>query len=178
MLQPPRPLRAFAAPRRQRGVYALEWALVFIVFFMLLYAIVGFGLGFLVRESMQWATEDGARAALQFQDNRAARRARALEVVQGHLEWLPGELRASIGRGDNFSFLVCRLNDQASCTSSMAAEAIECDIDRNAPCMLQLRLTLPYARHSFTPSLTLGLMELAMPDLQAQAQLLVDQKRF
>lgn len=74
MLQPPRTSgRTAAAPRRQRGVYALEWALVFIVFFMLLYAILGFGLGFLVRESMQWAVEDGARAALQFQTSRAAR---------------------------------------------------------------------------------------------------------
>lgn len=178
MLQPPRPPRATAAPRRQRGVYALEWALVFIVFFMLLYAIVSFGLGFLVRESMQWATEDGARAALQFQDSREARRARALEVVHSHLAWLPAELRASIDSGSNFSFMVCRLNDEASCTASMAAEAMPCDIDKNAACMLQLRLTLPYARHAFTPSLTLGVLELAMPDLQAQAQLLVDQKSF
>ncbi|MCD2512156.1 TadE/TadG family type IV pilus assembly protein [Comamonas endophytica] len=178
MLRTPRSFRSTAAPCRQRGVYALEWALVFVVFFMLLYAIVGFGLGFLVRESMQWAAEDGARAALQFQDSRETRRARALEVVQGHLAWLPGELRASIDDGDNFSFMVCRLGDEASCTASMAAEAMECDIDRNAPCMLQLRLTLPYARHPFTPSLTLGLLELGLPDLQAQAQLLVDQKGF
>ncbi|MFC7205677.1 hypothetical protein ACFQOZ_01435 [Comamonas endophytica] len=98
--------------------------------------------------------------------------------MQGHLAWLPGELRASIDDGDNFSFMVCRLGDEASCTASMAAEAMECDIDRNAPCMLQLRLTLPYARHPFTPSLTLGLLELGLPDLQAQAQLLVDQKGF
>ncbi|MNY54626.1 hypothetical protein D3C86_1905210 [compost metagenome] len=74
--------------------------------------------------------------------------------------------------------MVCRLNDSASCTTSMAPEALECDIDRNAPCMLQVRLTLPYAQHSLTPSLTLGLMEFALPDLQAQAQLLVDQKGF
>lgn len=177
----PRTLHApsrLAAPRRQRGVYALEWALVFVVFFLLLYAIVGFGLGFLVRESMQWATEDGARAALQFQDSREARRARALQVVRSHLAWLPGELRASIGNGDSFSFMVCRLGDDSSCTASMAAEAMECDIDRDAPCMLQLRLTLPYARHAFTPSLTLGLLELAMPDLRVQAQLIVDQKSF
>lgn len=167
-----------ARRRRQRGVYALEWALVFVVFFMLLYAILGFGLGFLVRESMQWAAEDGARAALQFQPTREQRRDRARQVLRANLDWLPPELLASIDQGSNFSFMVCRLNDQASCTASMAAEALECDIDRNAPCMVQLRLTLPYARHSFIPSLSLGLMELAMPDLQAQAQLLVDQKRF
>lgn len=167
-----------ARRHRQRGVYALEWALVFSVFFMLLYGIVSFGLGFLVRESMQWATEDGARAALQFQPTREARRDRARQVVRANLDWLPTELLASIDRSDNFRFMVCRLNDSASCTTSMAPEAMECDIDSNAPCMVQLRLTLPYAEHPLTPSLTLGLMELAMPNLQAQAQLLVDQKGF
>ena len=44
---------AAAAHSRQRGVYALEWAIIFPVFFMLLYAIISFGLAFLVRESMQ-----------------------------------------------------------------------------------------------------------------------------
>lgn len=151
---------------------------MFVVFFMLLYAMLSFGLGFLVRESMQWAAEDGARAALQFQASREARRTRAREIVHSHLAWLPGQLRADLDRDDNFSLLVCRLNDESSCTASMAPRDLECDIDRDLPCMLQLRLKLPYARHAFTPSLTLGQLELAMPDLQAQAQLLIDQKSF
>lgn len=178
MLKLQRRRRTLAAPHRQRGVYALEWALVFSVFFILLYALASFGLAFLVRESMQWATEDGARAALQFQDNREARRARAKAVVLERLDWLPGELRASIEDSGNFSFMVCRLNDESSCTANMDAEAMKCDVDLHAPCMLQLRLSLPYARNAYTPSLSFGLLEIAMPDLQAQAQLLVDQKNF
>ncbi len=174
----PLPPRTSASPRRQRGVYALEWAMVFIVFFMLLYAILSFGLGFLVRESMQWATEDGARAALQFRVNREERRERARAVVRHNLGWLPAGLVASINSNDNFSFMVCRLNDSASCTADMTPGAMVCDIDRNNPCMLQVRLTLPYARHALTPSLTLGLLEIAMPDLRAQAQIVVDQKGF
>ncbi len=157
--------------RRQRGVYALEWAIVFIVFFMLLYAIISFGLGFLVRESMQWAVEDGARAALQYQPSREDRQARALAVVKNNLDWLPAELKATIN--SNFSFMVCELNNSANCPANLV-----CDLDKNAPCMVQIRLTLPYAEHAFTPSLTLGLMEIAMPDLQAQAQIQVDQKGF
>ncbi|MNF14634.1 hypothetical protein D3C80_2169300 [compost metagenome] len=60
----------------------------------------------------------------------------------------------------------------------MAAGAMLCDIDKNIPCMLQVRLKLPYAQHAFTPSLTLGLLEVAMPDLEAQAQIVIDQKGF
>lgn len=172
MLQPPRHLEpTVARPRRQRGVYALEWALVFIAFFMLLYAILGFGLGFLVRESMQWAVEDGARAALQFQTSRAARQARALQVVKSNLSWLPAELRDTID--SNFSFRVCELNNSTNCPANLM-----CDIEKNAPCMLQVQLSLPYAQHAFTPSLTMGLLEVAMPDLQARAQMMVDQKGF
>lgn len=52
--------------RRQRGVYALEWAIIFPVFFMLLYGIISYGLTMLVRESMQHAAEEGARAALRY----------------------------------------------------------------------------------------------------------------
>lgn len=176
--RPAPPLNGAAWRRHQRGVYALEWALVFIAFFMLLYAIVSFGLGFLVRESMQWAAEDGARAALQFQNSRAVRKDRALAVVQSNLDWLPAGLKATINQGSNFSFMVCRLNDSASCTANMAPGAIACDPATNKPCMLQVRLTLPYAQHAFTPSLTMGLMEIAMPNLQAQAQILVDQEGF
>ena len=70
----PRVPRTTSTAHRQRGVYALEWAVIFVVFFMLLYAIISFGLAFLVRQSMQWAVEDGARAALQLQRSRQLRK--------------------------------------------------------------------------------------------------------
>ena len=37
-----------SASLRQRGVYALEWAIIFPVFFALLYACISYGLAFLV----------------------------------------------------------------------------------------------------------------------------------
>lgn len=172
----PMPAQTSAPPRPQRGVYALEWAIVFPVFFMLVYAIVSFGLGFLVRESMQWAVEDGARAALQFKTSRADRQTRALATVKSNLDWLPAELKDTIE--GNFIFKVCALNDSTRCTTDMAADAMRCDIDSNNPCMLQVQLMLPYADHPLTPSLTLGLLKIVMPTLRAQAQIVVDQKGF
>ena len=51
--------------RTQRGVYAVEFALVFLMFFALLYASLCFGLLFAFRAGLQNAAEDGARAALR-----------------------------------------------------------------------------------------------------------------
>ena len=72
-INPSAPPASLAVRGRQRGVYALEWAIIFPVFFMLLYATLNFGLTFLVRESMQWSAEDGARAFLRYQPARSAR---------------------------------------------------------------------------------------------------------
>lgn len=166
------------ARRAQRGVYALEWAIVFLVFFALLYGSLSFALGFLVREAMQAAAEDGARAALQYQSARMARKEQARRVVQQKLDWLPTALKSVLSDDDHFSFQLCRAGDAASCTPDMTPSALRCDVDANAPCVVQLRISLPYGQHPFTPSVTLGLMELAMPDLHAQAQILVDQQGF
>lgn len=159
--------------QRQRGVYALEWAIIFSAFFMLLYAIVSFGLGFLVRESMQWAVEDGARAALQYQADRTARKNKTKEVIATNLSWLPAELRTALSQGNNFRFQICRLNDSTSCTEDMTPSAMPCDAQAGQSCLVQVSISLPYAKHAFTPSLTMGLMELAMPNLQAQSQIQV-----
>lgn len=163
---------------RQRGVYALEWAIIFPVFFMLLYAIISFGLAFLVRESMQWAAEDGARAALQYQPNREERKQHALQVVKSNLGWLPSGLHTSLDQNSNLRFMICPLNDSSHCTEDMNAASLPCDVDAGHSCMIQVHIKLPYAQHSFTPSLSLGVIEAAMPDLQAHAQILVDQKGF
>lgn len=53
--------------RRQHGATALEFALVFPVFFMLFYGILSFGFIGLARMSLQHAAEEGARSALAWQ---------------------------------------------------------------------------------------------------------------
>ena len=51
--------------RRQRGVYAIELAFVFMIFFGLIYALVCYGILFTFRLGLQSAAEEGARAALR-----------------------------------------------------------------------------------------------------------------
>lgn len=55
-----------AQPRawqRQRGATAVEFALVFPLFFLIFYAIVTFGLIFAVQQNLTLAATEGARAA-------------------------------------------------------------------------------------------------------------------
>jgi len=67
--------------RGQRGVYAVEFSIVFIFLFTMLYALVCYGIIFTLRFSLQNAAEDGARAALRYQTSWAARKTEAERVA-------------------------------------------------------------------------------------------------
>src|SRR4051812_26140300 len=56
-----------AGAHRQRGVYAVEFAFVYLLFFALVYATLCYGVLFTLRAGLQHAAEDGARAALRYQ---------------------------------------------------------------------------------------------------------------
>lgn len=86
----PGPRSRGAGADRQRGVYAIEFAFVFMLFFMLLYGILCVGLQFTFRFGLQNAAEDGARAALRYQPRLSQRRATAEAVaLQRTVGWLP-----------------------------------------------------------------------------------------
>ncbi|MET3621914.1 TadE/TadG family type IV pilus assembly protein [Burkholderia ambifaria] len=55
-----------SAWRRQRGVAAVEFAVVFPLFFLIFYAIVTFGMVFVIQQSLTFAASEGARAALNY----------------------------------------------------------------------------------------------------------------
>lgn len=78
----------FCQRRIQRGVYAIEFAVVFLFFFALLYAVLCYGVLFTVRLGMQNAAEEGARAGLRFQPTWAMRLAEAERHVQQRLTWM------------------------------------------------------------------------------------------
>lgn len=83
--------------RRQRGVTAVEFALVFPLFFMIFYAIVMFGMIFAIQQSLTLAATEGARAALNYvyESNGSAtqalqdRGAAARKTAVGLTNWLP-----------------------------------------------------------------------------------------
>ena len=76
--------------RRQRGVYAIEYAMAFLLFFGLIYSIICYSIVFTFRFGLQNAAEDGARAALRHQNSLAARQLKAQQVAQDRsLGWKP-----------------------------------------------------------------------------------------
>lgn len=82
-----------SARQRQKGAYAVEFAFVFIVFFVVLYGIITYGLIFAAQQSLNFAAESGARAGLQWQegnmaDSLEARAERALAVAADHTAWV------------------------------------------------------------------------------------------
>ncbi|HDR9470882.1 TadE/TadG family type IV pilus assembly protein [Burkholderia multivorans] len=52
--------------RRQRGATAVEFAIVFPLFFLIFYAIVTFGMVFVIQQSLTFAVSEGARAGLNY----------------------------------------------------------------------------------------------------------------
>ena len=95
--------RSHANPgRAQHGVYAIEFAFVFLISFGLIYAMICYGFLLTMRLSLQNAAEDGARAGLRYQTSLDARKTEAERVATLRSDWLPGALQA-IPRAD-----ICR----------------------------------------------------------------------
>lgn len=153
----------------QHGVYAVEWAIVFPVFFVLMYAIVSYGLVFLVRESMQSAVEEGARAVLRYQPSRPARLQEAAAVVQQKMAWLPERLRPQTA---DIQVQVCRLASEALCSANVV-----CGVDEGVRCLARVQLEIPYGRHPLAPALP-GLGALLPDMLTASASVVVSAERF
>lgn len=81
---------ARAPHHRQRGVYAIEYAMAFLLFFGLVYSIICYSILFSFRFGLQNAAEDGARAALRHQSSLAARQLKARQVAEDRsLGWKP-----------------------------------------------------------------------------------------
>jgi Flp pilus assembly protein TadG len=94
------------ATRRERGASAIEFSLVFPLFFLLLYGLVTYGLIFGLQQAMTAAAEDGARAAVACDPTDVDGHgecvvARARQVVGASLAWLPADRRQTILGADN-----------------------------------------------------------------------------
>ncbi|MBD9662525.1 pilus assembly protein [Variovorax sp. VRV01] len=103
-------IRALSTPRHQRGVYAIEFAVVFMVFFSILYAVICYGMLFAFRLGLQNAAEDGARAALQYQSSLEDRRKRAADVAAFQSDWMPQVVKPIV------SAQICRVEGINQCS--------------------------------------------------------------
>lgn len=126
---------AFSRSRRERGTAAVEFALVFPLFFVVLYGIVTFSLIFVAQQNLTLAAEEGARAALNYQSATstagalAARSSAACTTAAG---------------------MVTSLISSATCVSS----SNPCSYDATMDCIM-VTLTYNYASKPLVPNLPL-----------------------
>jgi Flp pilus assembly protein TadG len=115
----PRPSRRSAAT--QRGAAAVEFALVFMAFFAIFYAVVQYGFAFLLQQSLTMAVAEGARAAVRDAADDATRRSRAQAMVVNTLSWLPD----AAALAPQVDIAPCPGNAGATCASvSVAHDAL------------------------------------------------------
>lgn len=110
-------IRSLASLRYQRGVYAIEFAMVFLTFFGLLYAVVCYGMLFAFRIGLQNAAEDGARAALQYQNSLEDRRKRAEYIATAQSNWMPTVSKPVV------SAQICITEDSSNCAPTTCGPA-------------------------------------------------------
>ncbi|MXN73427.1 pilus assembly protein [Burkholderia sp. 4701] len=130
--------------RRQRGATAVEFALVFPLFFLIFYAIVSFGLIFAVQQNLTLAATEGARAALNYIPESSGLGTQALQdrakaaqsTAQNLTRWLP--------------------NVQVPLPPSAW-----CSYDTSMYCVT-VTVTYPYSQYPLVPSLPL--LSLVMPN--------------
>ncbi|MDR6523557.1 MULTISPECIES: TadE/TadG family type IV pilus assembly protein [Variovorax] len=82
--------------RRQSGVYAIEFAFVFLIVFFLLYAAICYGFLLTARMGLQNAAEEGARAGLRYQISLDAKKTEAGNVATQRASWLPTALKSNL----------------------------------------------------------------------------------
>ncbi|MDP9990585.1 Flp pilus assembly protein TadG [Variovorax boronicumulans] len=151
--------RISAAARSQRGAYAIEFALVFLIFFSLLYAIICYGMLFTFRVGLQNAAEDGARAALQYQNSLEARRQHAQDVAKTQSNWMPPIVNL------NPVAQICTVEDNI-CISA------KCGSNWTMRCQIVVTVTATNLRALLPP-----LPNFAIPDqIVGQASMLLDGK--
>lgn len=132
-----------SAASRQKGAYAVEFAFVFVIFFLVLYGMITYGLIFAAQQSMNFAAESGARAGLQWQAGAASLAARATHarnVALDHVNWID-----QLAEGEE--------------------SVVSVTVDTSNPDRLEVIITYPYASAPLVPYLGPStLLQAAVPD--------------
>ncbi|GGB97797.1 hypothetical protein GCM10007205_03850 [Oxalicibacterium flavum] len=128
--------------RRQQGASAIEFALVFPLFFLIFYAIITYGLILVAQQSVTLAAAEGARAALRHAEAENIRDDHAEAAAKG-----PASVAAWLGL-NNLDVTKTLLDP--------------CPYTNSARCY-SVTVSYPYAERPLVPLLLGPLMEFAVP---------------
>jgi len=143
------PMDRGARNSTQHGVAAIEFALVFPVFFMLLYGIITYVLIFLAQQSLALAAEEGARAALRY--TTANRGAIGCSTATQLVSWL--------GSTGGVPIATCTPTGPVTCALPAGTTA-QC---------ITVNVSYPYGSNPLVPLLLGSLMKVAVPTILASS---------
>ncbi|NTZ82148.1 pilus assembly protein [Burkholderia metallica] len=128
--------------RRERGATAIEFALMLPVFFLILYAIITYGMIFAAQQNLTLAATEGARAALNYQQVGAAASVQAAQQAA-----LAARAQAACTAATNLTTWL----KGATCSPTQQGN---CSYDPTMLCV-QITLTYPYSQSPLIPSFPL-----------------------
>lgn len=183
--------RVVAISRRQAGVYAVEFALVFPVFFLVFYGLLSFGVITTVQQSLTMAAEEGARASLRYflpagagsvEQQFIGRLTHACDVAKHRVDWL-GQVGGTPTAPSCNAVIQgpCQqangtIDATQTCSVTLGAAsgaAVACGYAQGEQCSATLTMSFAYGSNPLVPSLP-G-MSLFMPEvLRAGARVTID----
>lgn len=151
--------------KKQQGAAAIEFAILFPIFFLIFYAIITYGLIFAAQQTLTLAAAEGARAAVRYpaslpsgQNQLQARQKAACDMANNALEWL-----RQVGQG--LGSTGC-MPDSASDAAGIYVFADVCDVTSNinVSCV-KVHINYNYAGSPLIPKLLGPVMSLPTPDI-------------
>jgi Flp pilus assembly protein TadG len=129
------PQKGLALAHRQRGATAVEFALVFPLFFAIVYLIITFSVMMVAQQNLTLAAEEGARAALNYQPNTSLQSA------------LTNRAAAACVAAQA---VMASIVSAATCTSTASA----CSPSNGMQCV-QVAMAYDYQKHPIVPSIVI-----------------------
>jgi Flp pilus assembly protein TadG len=94
-------------PRKQKGAVAIEFALVFVIFFAVFYGIVSYSVPLLLMQSFHEATAEAVRRSVSLDPNTPGYQTAivdmATQALQLQLSWVPSAFNITYGAGADAS---------------------------------------------------------------------------
>lgn len=153
--------------KKQKGTAAIEFAIIFPIFFLIFYAVVTYGLIFVAQQTITLAASEGARAAVRYQsgkdetERQALRIAAACDMSNQVLDWL-----RKTGSGQSGATGAC---STGITTTQVTADKALCSSLSGVTC-IKVLVTYDYDKAPLVPMLLGPLMSLPTPKtLQGQA---------
>lgn len=160
----PKPMARWQA---QRGAYAVEYAFVFPVFFLLVYGALALAVVMFMRLDLQYAAEEGARVALRYQPSAATRLQKAVTEAKSRTAWMPVSPTVFAD--------ICAPGATCQPTATPSAPITACGDTLATACRIVVVASYNYAAHPVLPSLP-GFGLILPATLTANATVLVDAK--